>query len=141
MAAGEALKSLITLLRRNGSENLARIMFEAERGELLWMLLVRQVKASDVTTQILALLTLLLQSPHVNDSFKGRLRLEKCGIGGLLIRMKSLKTQSCDSAFISLIFTCNFSINDKFALVSYLGDSALTTVADRTQEKILHFYH
>jgi hypothetical protein len=88
-AGVEALRSLISLLRKKGCENLVRIMYEAERGELLWVLLVLQSENKMINSEIITLFSLLLNSSHVSDAYRGRLRLTGCGLGGPLLKMKT----------------------------------------------------
>ena len=115
-------------------------MFEAERGELLWVLLARpgigklkkvSARNSTVSSTILSLFILLLQSTHVSENFRGRLRLAQSGLGGLLRHMKSREQRGSESAFIDLVFKCDFSLTDKFSLINYLAGNETTHLNER----------
>ena len=58
-----------------GCENLVRILFEAERGELLWVTLVKlnNIRANyEFQEGVLTLFISLLKSPYVSDAYRGR---------------------------------------------------------------------
>ena len=118
-AAAEALTSCIELLRRPGCENLVRIMFEAEKGELLWYLLTLE-NAPELHSSIPNLFLLL--SSHVSEEYRGRLRLSSAGgILGILLKSKIAESRKAHSLLIDVVFTCSFTISDRLALVHYIG--------------------
>ena len=119
-AAVEALKSMTSLLKKPGCENLVRILFEAERGELLWVSLVkpgcltpsttsnllsRSSSSTDFRLQtchphlpdfrhgVISLFLSLLKSPYISDAYRGRLRLSQCGMGGFFMKFHHVTTE------------------------------------------------
>ena len=81
------------------------------------------IRYPSVCSSILTLFILLLQSIHVSENYRGRLRLGQSGLGGLLLHMKSFEQRGSESAFIDLVFKCNFSLKDKFSLINYLASN------------------
>ena len=117
-AAVEALVKLNGLLRKTGSENLVRILFEAERGELLWVSMLKLSHCGAFQKETLALFLGLLKSPHVSDAYRGRIRLHHNNhsvMGGLFIKLRPCEPL-VHKKLIELMFKCDFSLEDKFNL-------------------------
>ena len=134
-AAVEALIKLNGLLKKVGSDNLVRILFEAERGELLWVSMVKLASYSPFQKETLAFFLSLLKSPHVSDAYRGRIRLQHGShsvMGGLFIKLRPCEPL-VHKKLIELMFKCDFALEDKFNL-----GQLLVSHSARVEERLQH---